>query len=87
MVRRHLCIAKAYCTGYLAGKVSRLPIDMQKPQKFSPIKTCNIRYICTFLYHGISASVINYFFKILIVNPFTATLFFRAWHGLENSIL
>ena len=28
-------MTKAYCTGYLTGKVSRLPIDPEKPRTFS----------------------------------------------------
>ena len=33
MVRRQSCITKAYCRACFTGKVSRLLIDLRKPQK------------------------------------------------------
>ena len=38
MVRCQSCIAKAYCIGYFTGKVSCLPINLRKLQKFFTAK-------------------------------------------------
>ena len=35
VIMRQSCLAKAYFTGYVTGKVLRLLIDSQNPQNFS----------------------------------------------------
>ena len=38
-------MTKAYCTSCFTGKVSQLPMDLQKPWNLSPWTICNIRYV------------------------------------------
>ena len=55
-------MAKAYCTGYYTGKVSRLPVDSPKPQNFSTSNDLQYTvwaYIAICTYQGIKVNLLR----------------------------